>query len=540
MTGYQTHGSQSTAHVLGDAGTHRVGGLPMSLVRKFTVVVVTLLLASTLVTGNLLAAAHLTVLDPGFTQTTIEEEGGYQLVENATVATASGQVSDGVAEGVDTEALLREGIDRPYLANQTERNVAATYAYLHGNSETLNLTVDTVPLKSGLSAAVEQQVRNATVPELLAQSETELDGPVDESTVEQMTANESGYAAAKADFRDEVRDRVLDEAVERAWQNTSNDEKLALVIPDYDPREYTEDEKEQLVADNETEIRAALRERIESERGDEIDGEVDAQLAEINESVAPSDADSDGLDAATTDMRATFAEALTTDMSYQTFQSEIDGHKAAAAAAVGDRTEAQLDEQLPDTLDLTEDMEPATRQSLEDAQTAVTWLDRLVFVLPLVGLALVGLLYYATRSVQTVAGSLGVSLVIAGLPIYLALGPLQSFVERSVTRQIAAGGEASAEPMVELFLGIVGQLFGRVGTVSLAFALAGGVVVAAWLLFRYDVIGGGDERTAAEAAAAADAEAMAQTESETSESTAAEEPTATGETDEASSATTDE
>jgi len=508
----------------------------MSLVRKFTVVVVTLLLASTLVTGNLLAAAHLTVLDPGFTQTAIEEEGGYQLVENATIATASSQVSAGVAEGVDTEALLRESIDRSYLANQTERNVAATYAYLHGNSETLNLTVDTAPLKSELSTAVEEQVRNATVPELLAQSETELDGPVDESTVEQMTANESGYAAAKADFRDDVRQRVLDEAVERAWQNTSNDEKLALVIPDYDPREYTEEEKEQLVADNETEIRAALRERVENERGDEIDQEVDTQLTAINESVAPSDADSDGIDAVTTDMRATFAEALTTDMSYQTFQSEIDDHKAAAAAAVGDRTEAQLDEQLPDTLDLTEDMDPATRQSLEDAQTAVTWLDRLVFVLPLVGLALVGLLYYATRSVQTVAGSLGVSLVAAGLPIYLALGPLQSFVERSVTQQVA-GGDASAAPMIELFLGIVGQLFGRVGTVSLVFALAGGVVVTAWLLLRYDVIGGGEERTAAEAAAAADAEAMAQTESESSEPAEAEETTATGETDEASSAT---
>ena len=480
----------------------------MSLARKFVVVVVTGLLVSTLVTGNLLAAAHLTVLNPTFVQNAVEEEGGYEIVENATIETVSSQAPSGTGDLVDTEALLREGIDRQYLANQTERNVDALYAYLHGNSDTLNLTVDTAPLKTSLSSAVEEQVRNATVAELLDQSETELDGPVNESTVEELTANESSYEATKADFRERVREQALDEAVEQAWQESSNDEKLALVIPDYDPRDYSESEKEQLVADNEAEIRTALRERIEQERGDEIDQQVETTLAGINESVAPAGSDAEGIEAATADMRATFAEGLTTDMSYGEFQSELDAAKADAAAAVGDRTEAQLDEQLPDTLALTDDMDPQTRESLATAQTAVTWLDRLAIVLPLVALALVGLLYYATRSLQTVAGSLGFSLAVAGLPIYLSLGYLDSFVEQTVTEQMAAGGPPPAA--VDLLLGLVDQLFGRVGTVSLAFAVGGALLLVGWLALRYDVIGGDEERTPAEAAAAADADTMAE------------------------------
>jgi hypothetical protein len=484
----------------------------MSLARKFVVVVVTGLLVTTLVTGNLLAAAHLTVLDPGFVQNAVEEEGGYEIVENATVEAASSQVSAEAGDLVDTEALLREGIDQQYLANQTERNVDALYAYLHGDADTLNLTVDTEPLKAGLSSAVEEQVRNATVAELLAQSDAELDGPINESTVQRMTENESSYEAVKTDFRERIRSEVIDEVVEQAWQETSNDEKLALVIPDYDPRDYTEAEKERMVADNETEIRTALRERAEDEQADEIDQRVETSLVAINESVAPAGSDEEGIEAATADMQATFAEGLTTDMPYQEFRSDLDAAKADAAATVGDRVESQLDEQLPDTFALTDDMDPQTRESLATAQTAVTWLDRLAIVLPLVALALVGLLYYATRSLQTVAASLGVSLAVAGLPIYLSLGYLNGLVEQTVTQNLAAGGGVP-QPVVDLMLGLVGQLFGRVGAVSLAFAVGGIVLLVGWLALRYDVLDRGDDRTAAEAAAAADAEAMAESES---------------------------
>jgi len=512
------------------------GGVAVSLVRKFAVVVLTLLLTSTLVTGNLLAAVHLTVLDPTFVQNTVEEEGGYDLVENATVEVATSQVqsvetggSTDISAIVDTESLVRDAVDQSYLENQTERNVDRLYAYLHGNSETANLTVETTPLKDDVEAAVEAQIRNATVAELLEQTDanlTALSGSslpvtVNQTTVERMTANESGYETVKQNVHDGVREAVLDRAVQTAWEETSNDEKLYLVIPDYDPRDYSEAEKERMVADNETEIRTTLRERIERERGDEIDQGVNETLAQANETLAPDGTDQEGIAGATAELQAAFVQGLTTDMTYDEFQSELDAAKARAAVAVGDRTGAALDEQLPDRISLLppeeasggtgDSAQQGPRQALEQAQNAVTWLDRIAIALPILALVLVGLVYFVTRSFQTVASSLGVSLLVAGLPIYLSLGFVQSTAERQVQQLLLSGDPNQlVQAGTELLLGVLDQLFGRVGTISLAFALAGGALVAVWLLLRYDVIdfGGGGGRSAAAAAAGADADAM--------------------------------
>lgn len=498
----------------------------MSLARKFAVVVLTVLLTSTLVTGNLLAAAHLTVLDPGFVQNSVEEEGGYEIVEDATVAAADEQVqnletgSANIGAIVDTETLVRDSIDQSYLQGETESNVDQLYAYLHGNSETLDLSVDTGPLKTDIEAAIESQIQDATVVELLDATNTDLDAiagsdlPVefDQATVEQMTASQSGYQAVRQDIRQQIREEVLDTLVQQAWEETSNDEKLALVIPDYDPRDYSEAEKERMVADRESEIRTALRERIVEERGDQIDQGIDERLAEANEQLAPEPTGDEGpIEAATIEMQAAFVAGLTTDMSYEEFRTDLDEAKAGAADAVGDRAGQQLDQELEDEIALTDGMDAGTEQALAQGQTAVTWLDRLAIIVPLLALVLVGLLYFVTRSGQTVASSLGFALVAAGLPIYLSLGFLQSMVEQSVENQLTSGDPGElVEAGADLALGIVGQLFGRVGTVSLAFVLAGVALLAIWLALRYGVIGGadGEERTAAEAAAAADAEAM--------------------------------
>ena len=499
----------------------------MSLVRKFAVVVLTVLLVSTLVTGNLLAAAHLTVLDPGFVQNTIEEEGGYEIVEDATVEAADQQVqnletggSTDISAIVDTEGLVRDAIDKSYLQEETESNVDSLYAYLHGNSEEPDLSVDTGPLKTDIEAAIETQIQDATVAELLEATDTDLNSlagselPVefDQSTVEQMTTSQSGYQAVRQDIRQQLREEVLDSLVQQAWEETTNDEKLALVIPDYNPREYSDAEKERMVADREPEIRAALRERIVEERGDQIDQRIDERLAEANETLAPEPTgDESAIEAATIEIQAAFVAGLTTDMSYEEFRTDLDDAKADAATAVGDRAGQQLDQELEDEISLTEGMDAGTEQALKQGQTAVTWLDRLAIIVPLFALVLVGLVYFATRSGQTVASSLGFALVFAGLPIYLSLGFLQSMVEQSVEDQLASG-EASelVEAGADLALGIVAQLFGRVGTVSLAFVIAGVALLAVWLALRYGVIGGADDegQTAAEAAAAADAEAM--------------------------------
>lgn len=493
----------------------------MSLARKFVVVVLTVLLTSTLVTGNLLAAVHLTVLDPGFVTDAVEEEGGYDIIEDTAVEATASQIPPEIDETIDTEQLVRDSLTRAYLQRQTERNVERLYAYLHGNSDTLNLSVETEPLKENATAAVEAQVRNASIADLLERTDTELPGPVDQSTVDRMTANESSYESVKDDFRQRVRERVLDEAVRKAWNETSKDQKLYLVIPDYDPRDYTEAEKEQMVEDNEQEIRTALRERIIEERGDEIDSRVDTALAEVNETATANTTGSDGMEAAALSIQSTFVEGLTTNMTYDEFQSELNASKAQAAEAVGNQTRATLDEQLSDRIDLTEEMGGSAEQGLEPVRNAVTWIDRMAYIVPVLAVVLLGLVYFVTRSAQTVASSLGFGLLSAGLPIYLSLGFLQSFAEQTVNQRVASmeGDTETLQTAADLLLGMLGQLFGRVGTVSLAFIGAGVLVLGVWLALRTGVLGSGagDERTAREAATEAAREAEADAEPEASE-----------------------
>lgn len=456
----------------------------MSFARKFALVVLAMVLTTTLVTANVVAAAHLTMLDPEFVTDSMEAEGGYELIETMTQeAVGESSPAEGTAP-VDTAALMEAAISEEFVARQVDANVERTYAYLHGERATLNLSIATAPVRESVADGVERQLRKASLAELLRQSDADLEGPVNATVIERMTANQSSYQDTKAEFRQRVRDRVLGEAVDEALAEASNDELLALVIEDYDPREYTETEKEQMVTDREGEIRMALRDRIESERGDEIDAAVDDQLSTIgSEATAdPSNAETETA-AAVVSVQNTVIDGLTTDMTYQTFQSDLEGSKAELAAAAAETADARLTGEMPARIDLTENMSAGAEQSFEQARTGVIWMDRLAFVLPVLVVALVGLLYYVRRSVTKVASDTGWSLLSAGVPtvigIELARPRLQSMV---------ADAPAEQQQIMEVMVGFLGRVLDTVSDVALLLAVAGFVLLAGSLAVRYGVV----------------------------------------------------
>jgi hypothetical protein len=456
----------------------------MSLARKFAVVVLAVLLTTTLVTANVVAAAHLTVLDPDFVTSSMEEEGGYGLVETATQEAAANAVPANDTGPVDANALLADAVSTEYIAAQTEANVDRTYAYLHGDRDTVNVSIATAPIRENVSDGVERQLRNASVVELLRHSEAELDGPVNASMIERMTANESSYRATQADVREQVRDRVLDSAVNESFEEADNDELLALVVEDYDPRDYSEAEKRRMVDDREAEIRVALRERIEDERGEEIDAAVEEQLRTLrqNATVDPNQAES-AAEAAGMKIQNTVVRGLTTDTSYRTFQSDLSEAKAELASAAAAETDTRLAAEMPDRVDLTENASGAEMERFEQARTGVKWLDRLAFVVPAVALGLVGLLYSVRRSVAAVATDTGVSLLAAGVPAVVGVE-----LARSRLQSMAAEAPAAEQAMIELAVGLAGRVLGTVGGVALAFTAAGVLLVAGSLAVRYGLL----------------------------------------------------
>lgn len=456
----------------------------MSLVRSAGTVVLALLLVTTLVTVNGVAAAHLTVLDPEFVTDSIEEEGDYEMVESAMLDATGADAATGddgpttAAGPVNTSAILEDALSEEFVRSQTEANVDRAYAYLHGDAETLNLSVSTAPLRANVSAAVEAQLRNASVVELVERSDASLSGPVNATVLERMTANESGYEAVKSDLHGQVRERVLDAAVNSTFDEASDDELIRAVGED--PDRYSEAQKERFVREHESEIKSALRERIQDERGDEIDRKVEEQLATIREdaTVNATAADTETGEAVA-DVQNTVAHGLTTDASYESFSENLSAAKADLTTAAADRADERLADEMPARIDLTENAGPGATGSFEQARTAVQWLDRLAFVLPVVALGLVGLLYYVRRSVTATASATGWSMLVAGVPTAVGV----EYARSRLGSLLPASGEGGPGP--DLLLGIADRTMGTAGDVALVLVVGGVLLVAGSLAVRY-------------------------------------------------------
>jgi hypothetical protein len=466
----------------------------MSLLRTAGVVIVAILLTVTLSAGTVLAGAHMTVLNPDFVAESIEEEGGYDVVEEAILSSVLGGAETAGGDGplggsvpVDGEEILKASLTDAYLENQTTRNVDSTYAYLHGSTETLNLSITTARLQDNLVDEVEHRIENDSVGDLIKSANTDLPKEVTPSMVDRLAANQSSYQAVRGEVRQQVRDEVLTAAVDEALSRLSNDELLALVIDNYDPRDYTASEKEQLVQDRNDEIRSALRTQIENKRGDQIDSQVDAQLDLLRQQATVDDPTGTDVEVAAIELKNTITRGLTAEMTYDEFKTELDAAKSNLATATGEQVESRLESEMPARMDLTQELFEGS-QPLSPARSMVQWLDRLAFIIPVIALALIGGLYLLRDSVLSVAQDTGISFLSAGIPIFAGI----TLARSRISELIPQGGDAPAV-FQEFFLGLVAQVFDTVSAVSLVVMLAGVVLLGAALAVRYEVIDLGDD-----------------------------------------------
>ncbi|MFB6197640.1 MAG: hypothetical protein ABEI52_05140, partial [Halobacteriaceae archaeon] len=182
-----------------------------------------------------------------------------------------------VAKLIENEsALLEDIITESYVETQAEANIDRTYSYLHGESATLNLYLETEPIVEQTDEAVTSRVMSLPTRKLISVVSLPKEPiAIEQSQLSTLTSGRDGYSDARQSFRADVRDKVLTRATERAFQEYSNDELLNLVIEDYNPDNYSEAEKERMVDNRESEIKSALRDRINEQRSEEISNRVD-------------------------------------------------------------------------------------------------------------------------------------------------------------------------------------------------------------------------------------------------------------------------
>lgn len=474
----------------------------MSRLRTAGIVLLVTVLAINIFAANAAVALDRTVLNPGFVTSTLEEENAYEhaepiVVDQLTTDIGSGE-NDTPPLPIDPEAVASEAVDSAYLQSQIEPNIERTYAYLHGNADELELVIELEPMKTAIGDAVEADLTEAGAVELLrtvageGQDLTvETEGlTIDLVTVAEMAEDESVFQAEREELRDTVRERVLDQAVDDAFAQASNDERLSLVIDDYDPDEYTESEKEQMVEDREPEIRAAIRDRIEAERGDEIDAEVEQRLAEnrdairanVSAAVTENLGDTDPAVAEpVTELALVAVDGYVTDVSHDEFSAEFEAAVDDLAAGIGTVIEGELDSEVPDRVDLADDLDSSATQSLEQARQVVGIIDLLAIGLPILGVCLIVLVYFASRSVAVTAMGGGAGLAIGGLPGLLGASQVQPQLQALLGDGMPAGFQ-------ELLLAISGAVANAVLVQSGAVVGVGVIAFGAGLALQYDLV----------------------------------------------------
>lgn len=464
------------------------------------VVALGVLLTLTVAAGNVVFAAQGSVLSQDFVTEAMAEEEGYDALTREmqrSVANATSNATGGDLGGDSFSSLvegdpIQDAVTSEYVEAQVEPNVAAFYTYLHGDSEALNLTLDARPLAGNAGENVAASIRNATVTELVeaAPGDPFADVPVDAAFVERLNEGPDAYRAAKQDLRERVHERVLDAYVNRSFADAvaaeEYDRLLAPVVPNYDPDEYTEREKARMVDEREREVRAALRTDVESEHGDEIDATVEDRLDAYREDVAadrPS-ADRYGNEAIATAAGDLEVAAATTDRSYERYRENATGARADLAVAIGDYVTERITREAG-VVDLNERLEIPKRGEFETARTAVGYADLAVIVLPLLALALLGGVWFASGSIAVTAATAGASLLVGALPALVGA----QVVGHRLRSMLEIQGEAAAslEPVV---VGIVDRVVAAVTGQSLLLAILGVVLIGVALALRYDL----DER----------------------------------------------
>lgn len=481
----------------------------MSAGRTAAIVALGILLTLSIGASNVVFAAQGTVLDAEFVTTAIAEEDGHEAltaemqrsVENATANATGGDLDGSSFSSLLDGDPIQDAVTPEYVQSQVEPNVREFYAYLHGDSDVLNLSLDARPLAEDAGTNVADAIRNSTVTELVeaAPGDPFADVPVDASFVDRLNEGPESYSAAKDDLRDDVRERVVDRMVERTYSQAvaaeEYDRLLALVIPDYDPDEYNEAEKRGMVSDRESEIRTALRAEIEADRSDEIDSEVQAQLDEYRDAASgqepnPEQVGNEEIATAAGDLQTAVVVGATSDQSYEAYRANVTSARADLGSAIGDYVTELIGEDVG-VVDMNEELAIQERGAFEDARTMVGYADLATLVVPLLAVLIVAGVWFVSRSPVATAATVGASLVVGALPAFVGA----SVAGDQLRSTIDLEGEAatSLQPVVQ---GLVDRVVAAITGQSLALAVVGLLLVTLALALHYGLLDRFRERTA--------------------------------------------
>jgi hypothetical protein len=150
-------------------------------------------------------------------------------------------------------------------------------------------------------------------------------------------------------------------------------------------------------------------------------------------------------------------------------------------------------------MDLTAEMDPQARQTIDTARTAVGVLDLLAIALPLLALGLVGLLGSVSSRRSNGLWRVGGTVAVVGL---LCAG--LTWVAASMLPGVVPGDSGETPAAAEAGLSVATDALGVVTTQSVLLVVVGLLLVAAGVGVRRGVLPVADDTTATDSGAAAE------------------------------------
>jgi len=273
---------------------------------------------------------------------------------------------------------------------------------------------------------------------------------------------------ARDQYGEDVSDETLDDIV--GLQNTVIDGLTHPDLDDYDEYASQRDENEAALEDSfdrelttklseaGTDVKADAAERIRNEYGDRV------SEATLDDVVA---------------LQNTVIDGLThPDLSYDGYASQRDDAEAALADSLATELRQRIDDRVDDRIELG-NVTGEQADALNTARTGVGLLGTLTLVLPLVFLALIGVVYAITRSIHRTVATTGYSLLVAGI-VGAAVGliaraPVLDIVDTALE---SSEDELSGTGIGEAIRSIIESLFGALTMQSVVLAIVGVVLVA--------------------------------------------------------------
>lgn len=403
-----------------------------SLGRALAVGILGIVLLVSLLGANLVVGVDRTALDSEFVKDSLEEEEAYAVI----LAELQDEVVDETGEPTDEpapEEILADVVTEEYIQEQTEANIDRLYAFLHGERDELYLAVETEPLKDDLAAEIAQSV-------------------IEEQDIEEfdprfaaMTESEAEFEAAREEFKEEQKQRIQDET----------------------QPELTEEELEEAYEESREEIREEAIAELEADvQGEEFPSEAEDAAIELG---------------------TVYIDGLTEpELTYAEFMERVEDAEESFVEAAESAARTQLDEELPDTLELTDELSEEDQEELALLQEWVSLVSTLSLAIPAIALVVSVLIGWltATRSAGLIV--VGASSAIAGAATLGGFTVLQGTVATEI-RSEAAQGEIPPE-LAELAVGLLDRILGVFIGQSWVLVGLGALLVVGGFAIRWELL----------------------------------------------------